>query len=181
MTHPNHSYILCGDFNRDIALIGRQNESSITPPQTEDMEWRTFTDILNLTYIPTNSTFTRQGGQNYIQTNLIDGYYIQTPNNTLYTSTTNHDYNLNSYHSPIILQIPPNTLLARPTQPKINKPPRIQYPIPQDNIEKLKILFFEENSIQINELTTILMNKHLTTDQWQASCTKLDYLVQQIS
>ena len=24
--HPNHTYILCGDFNRDIALIGRQNE-----------------------------------------------------------------------------------------------------------------------------------------------------------
>ena len=23
--HPNHTHILCGDFNRDIALIGRQN------------------------------------------------------------------------------------------------------------------------------------------------------------
>ena len=61
--HPNHSHILCGDFNRDIALIGRQNESSLTPPQTEDMEWRIFTDNLNSTYIPTNSTFTRQGRQ----------------------------------------------------------------------------------------------------------------------
>jgi exonuclease III len=179
--HPNHSHILCGDFNRDIALIGRQNESNITPPQTEDIEWRTFTDTLNLTYIPTNSTFTRQGGQNYTQTNLIDGYYIQTPNNTLYTSTTNHDHNLNSDHSPVTLQIPPNTLLARPTQPKINKPPRILNPIPQDNIEKLKILFFEENSLQINELTSILMNEHLTDNQWQTSCTKLDYLIQQIS
>jgi hypothetical protein len=49
--HPNHSHILCGDFNRDIALIGRQNETNITPPQTEDIEWRTFTYTLNLTYI----------------------------------------------------------------------------------------------------------------------------------
>jgi hypothetical protein len=31
--HPNHTYILCGDFNRDIALIGRQNNLQITPPQ----------------------------------------------------------------------------------------------------------------------------------------------------
>ena len=180
IAHPNHSFILCGDFNRNIALIGRQNETNTTPPQIEDMEWRTFTDNLNLTYIPTNSTFTRQGG-NYTQTSLIDGYYIQTANNTLYISNTNHDYNLNSDHSPVILQIPSNTLLARPTQPKIHKPPRILNPIPQDNIEKFKILFFEENSLQINELTTILIIEQLTTDQWHTSCTKLDYLVQQIS
>lgn len=30
--HPNHIHTLCGDFNRDIALIGRQNEHGITPP-----------------------------------------------------------------------------------------------------------------------------------------------------
>ena len=29
--HPNHTYIMCGDFNRDIALIGRQNEQRFTP------------------------------------------------------------------------------------------------------------------------------------------------------
>ena len=177
IAHPNHSYVLCGDFNIDIVLIGRQNETSVTTPQTEDKEWRTFIDTQNLTYIPINSTFTRHGGQNYTQTSLIDGYYIQTPNNTLYTSTTKHDYNLNSYHSPVTLQIPPNTLLARPTQPKVNKPPRILNPIPQENIEKLKILFFEENSLRINELTTILMNEQLTDNQWQTSCTKIDHLI----
>ena len=31
-THPNHTNILCGDFNRDIALIGRQYEHRFTPP-----------------------------------------------------------------------------------------------------------------------------------------------------
>ena len=36
--HPNYTHILCGDFNRDIALIGRQNDYNITPPQREDIE-----------------------------------------------------------------------------------------------------------------------------------------------
>ena len=34
--YPNHTYILCGDFNRDIVLIGCQNEQNHTPPQEED-------------------------------------------------------------------------------------------------------------------------------------------------
>ena len=117
-THPDHTYVLCGNFNRDIALIGRQNEYNHTPPQTEDIEWRTFTDNLQLTYIPTNSPYTRQGGQNYNQTSLIDGYYVKSPDNTLYTSTTNNNYDLNSDHSPVTLHIPPNTLLARHTPHK---------------------------------------------------------------
>ena len=35
--HSNHTYILCGDFNRDIALIGQQNKQRFTPPQEEDL------------------------------------------------------------------------------------------------------------------------------------------------
>ena len=31
--HPDHTYTLCGDFNRDIALIGRQDDNLNTPPQ----------------------------------------------------------------------------------------------------------------------------------------------------
>ena len=31
--HPNHTYAVCGDFNRDIALRGRQNNLTNTPPQ----------------------------------------------------------------------------------------------------------------------------------------------------
>ena len=30
--HPNHTHALCGDFNRDIALRGRQNNNTNTPP-----------------------------------------------------------------------------------------------------------------------------------------------------
>ena len=41
--HLDHIHIMCGDFNRDIALIGRQNDNLNTPPQEEDIQWRTFT------------------------------------------------------------------------------------------------------------------------------------------
>lgn len=57
--HKNHLYILYGDFNKDIRLIGRQNELNTTPLQTEDVEWRTFTYNFRLSYIYTNSTFSR--------------------------------------------------------------------------------------------------------------------------
>ena len=66
--HPNHTYILCGDFNRDIALIGRQNEQRFTPLQEEDLLWNTYTESLSLTYIPTNTNYSRQGGHNYTHT-----------------------------------------------------------------------------------------------------------------
>lgn len=35
--HPNHTYILCGNFNRDIALIKRQNDQQTTPPQNRGL------------------------------------------------------------------------------------------------------------------------------------------------
>ena len=150
-------------------------------PQVEDIEWHTFTNILQLTYIPTNSSYSRQGGQDYNQTSLIDGYYIKTPNNALYSSTTNNDHNLNSDHSLVTLHIPPNTLLARCMPPTINKLPILLNPIPQTNIEIFKTNFFEENALQINELTNTLNNNQITTIQWQTSCTKLDQQIHQIS
>jgi hypothetical protein len=60
----------------------------------------------------------------------------------------------------------------------LNKPPRILNPIPQINIEKFKTIFFEENALQINELTNTLNNEQLTEEQWHTSCTKLNYLIQ---
>ena len=179
--HPNHIHIICGDFNRDIALIGRQNEYITTPPQAEDIEWNTFMNNLQLTYIPTNSTYSRQGGTDYNQTSLIDGYYIKTPNNALYTSTTNQAHNLNSDHSPVTLHIPPNALLARAMPPITDRPPRMLNPIPQANIEKFKTKFFEENALQINELTNTLSSDQITNDQWQTTCTNLDHIIQRIS
>ena len=164
-THPNHIHILCGDFNKDIALIGHQKKYNITPPQIEDIEWRKFTDNLQFRYIPTNIPFSRQGGQNYNQTSFIDGYYIKTLNNALYTSIINNNHILNSDYSPVTVHIPPNTLLARHPPPTTNKTMKILLPIPQGNIEKLKTKFFEENALQINEPTIIPIKEQLTSTQ----------------
>ena len=57
--HSNHIHVLCGDFNRDIALIGCQNKYNTTLPQAQDIEWRTFMNNLQLTYAPTNSPYSR--------------------------------------------------------------------------------------------------------------------------
>ena len=140
--HPDHIYTMCGDFNRDIALIGRQNDSVNTPPQAEDLQWKTFTASLNFEYIPTNTTFSRQGGNNYTSTSLIDGFYINSPDNNIYSFTTNTHMNLNSYHYPITLHIPHNTLLARPITPNNNTQSKILNPIPPKNLEKFNIKFF---------------------------------------
>jgi hypothetical protein len=104
--HPNHMHILCGDFNRDIVLSGRQNNNINTSSQEEDIQWKNFTITLNLEYIQTNTNLSRQGGYNYTSTNLIDGCYINLPHNSRFTSTTNTNMNLNSDHSPITLHIP---------------------------------------------------------------------------
>lgn len=166
--HPDHTYTLCGDFNRDIALIGRQDDNLNTPPQKKDMQWKTFTASLNFEYIPTNTTFSRQGGNNYTSTSLIDGFYINSPDNTRFSSTTNIYMDLNSDHYPITLHIPHNTLIARLILPNNIARTRILNPIPPENLEKFNIKIFEENSIQINTLTTLLeTHDHLTNSQWQ--------------
>ena len=179
--HPNHIHTLCGDFNRDIALIGRQNGQGTTPPQEEDIRWRTYTDSLALTYIPTNTTYSRQGGHNYTHTSLIDGFYTNTQYATTYTSNTLQEQDLNSDHLPISLEIPPNTLLARVTQLSIPPSVRILNPIPQDKLNSFNTKFFEENAIQLNEITNLLLKHHLTPDQWQQACTQMDNITQKIS
>jgi hypothetical protein len=75
--------------------------------------------------------------------------------------------NLNSDHYPVTLHIPHNTLIARPPPSTNTSPTRILNPIPPENLEKINITFFEENSTQLKELTTLLEDhQHLTPDQW---------------
>ena len=80
IAHPNHTYILDGDFNRDVALIGRQNENGDIPPQEEDVLWHTYIKNLAFTYIPINPNYSKQGGHIYTSTSLIDGFFIKTQN-----------------------------------------------------------------------------------------------------
>jgi len=118
--NPNHTYILCGDFNRDIALIGRQPGNQNTPPQTIDLQWHQFTKNLNFNYVHTDIPYSRQGGYNYNDWSLIDRFYIRTTNHMQLTSTKNKDIILNSNHSPIQLHIPNNILIGQ-TPTSLNK------------------------------------------------------------
>jgi endonuclease/exonuclease/phosphatase family metal-dependent hydrolase len=137
--HPNHMHILCGDFNKDIALTRRQNNNNNTPPQEEDIQWKNFTTNLNLEYILTNINLSRQGGYNYTSTSLIDGFYNNSPDKNIFTSTTNTNMNLNSDHYPVTLHILQNILIARPPPPTNTTPTRILNPIPPKNLEKFNI------------------------------------------
>ena len=179
--NPNHTYILCGDFNRDIALIGRQNEQRLTLPQEKDILWNTYTESLFLTYIPTNTNYSRQGGNNYTHTSLIDGFYTNAQNHNIYISTTFLESNLNSDHLPIILHIPPNKPLARQPPPPITPTPKIMNPIPQEKLDRFKTIFFEENAIQLNNINNLLSMDQLNENQWQSTCSQLDHIIQKIS
>jgi hypothetical protein len=172
---------MCGDFNRDIALIGRQNDHQITPPQAEAHIWRAFTTSLELHYVPTNTNFSRQGGHNYTQNSLIDGFFIKSPNNNHYSSTTNKTTHLNSDHLPIHLIIPPNTLIAKDPLTPSTPPPCILNPIPKANLEKFHTIFFEQHFNQIDELTQLLSNNQLTPIQWQLVCNLFTTLIDNIS
>ena len=171
---------MCGDFNKDIPLIGRQNEQRFTPPQEEDILWNTYVESLSLTYIPTNTNYSRQGGHNYTHTSLIDGFYTNTQNSNIYISTTLLEPNLNSDQLPITLHIPPNKLLARQPPPPTTRTTKIMNPIPQENLEKFKTIFFEENAIQLNSITNLHSLDQLTENQWQSACSQLDHIIQKI-
>jgi hypothetical protein len=112
--HPTYHIILCGDFNRDIALIGHTQNSNTQPPQQPDYQWRNFTQSLGFMYTNTNTTYTRQGRLDYTHTSLIDGYFTKSPHNTRFTSQTNTDFQQNSDYFPVSLFLPNNIILARP-------------------------------------------------------------------
>jgi hypothetical protein len=152
--NPQSHIILLGDFNRDIALIGRQNGATNTTPSQLDLDWKQFTNSLHLIYIPTNTNYSYQGGYNYTSTRLIDGFYIKTQPNTSYTptfsSTTILNLKQNSDHYPINLYIPPNHIIAKkhlPT-PNSNKP-KILNPIPPENINQFCVKFSKNNTTLI--------------------------------
>jgi hypothetical protein len=81
--NPLSNIIMLGDFNRDIALIGRQYGTTRTTPTQQDLEWKRFTDSLHLLYIPTNTDYSYQGRNNYTSTSLIDGFYTKIQQNSL--------------------------------------------------------------------------------------------------
>ena len=177
----NHTIILCGDFNRDIALIGQHNTHTFTLPLHIDHAWRHYINTLHLSYVPTNTTYTKQGGDCFTNSSLIDGFYLNTSTRHLFHSHTHTSSNLNSNHFPVYLSIPPNSLVARtPTTPLLQHA-RLLNPIPATNLEQFNTKFFETNSFQLTDLITLLQHKHFTEHQWFEVCLQLDTLINNIS
>jgi hypothetical protein len=179
--------ILFGDFNRDIALIGKQHGTTKTAPNQQDLNWKHFTNSLHLQYIPTNTNYSYQGGNNYTSTSLIDGFYTRiqqnTPNTNIFTSTTTLHLKQNSDHYPICLEIPPNNIIAKKHLSTLNNNnPKILNPIPPENINKFSFRFSETNTNQIEHLIDILQNNiKLPQNQWHQVCEKMDQIIQNIS
>jgi exonuclease III len=178
--------ILLGDFNRDIALIGKQNGTTNSAPTHQDLEWKQFTNSLHLQYIPTDTNYSYQGGNNYTSTSLIDGFYTKTQQSpshiTPFTSKTILNLKQNSDHYPICLDIPPNNIIEKIHIPTPNNTPKISNPIPPENIAMFCIKFSEKNTNQIQQLTNLLQNNTtLPQNQWQHICEEMDIMVQNIS
>lgn len=130
---------MMGDFNRDIALMGRQQRNVKHNPTIQDQEWHAYTNSLTLNYIPTNTTHTNLGETNYTHTSLIDGFYIRQAEQHAYTSKTKLKYLQNSDHSLVSLYIPPNILISRKAPPSNNQERRLLNPIPQKSLDNFKV------------------------------------------
>jgi hypothetical protein len=149
--NPLSNIIMLGDFNRDMALIGRQNGTTRTALTQRDLDWKHFTNTLHLQYIPTDIDYSYQGGNNYTSTSLIDGFYTkiqQYPSGrTTFTSKTILNLNQNSDHYPICLDIPLNNIISKKhaLTPNNNKL-KILNSIPPENINMFCIKFMETNS-----------------------------------
>jgi hypothetical protein len=186
--NPQSNIILLGDFNRDIALIGRQNGATNTAPTQQDLDWKQFTNSLHLKYIPTNTNYSYQGGYNYTSTSLIDGFYTKiqqsSSNTSIFSSTTILNFKQNSNHYPINLYIPSNNIISKKPLPSTpnSKKPKILNSIPTENINQFCIKFFENNTTLIHQLINILQNNtKLPYNQWQHVCEQMDQIVENIS
>jgi hypothetical protein len=177
--------IILGDFKRDIALIGKQHGTTKTAPTQQDLGWKQFMNSLHLQYIPANTNYSYQGGNNYTSTSLIDGFYtkIQQNSSNLPILTSNTIFNLkqNSENYPICLNIPPNNIISKKPISAPNNKPKILNPIPPENINMFRIKFSETNSNQIQQLTNLLQNDTiLSQTQWQQVCEEMDQMIQSI-
>jgi hypothetical protein len=94
--NPLSNIIMLGDFNLDIAQIGKQTGTTKSAPLQQDLEWKQFTNSLHLQYIPTNTNYSYQGGNNYTSTSLIDRFYTKIQQNSTHTPSFTSKTTLNS-------------------------------------------------------------------------------------
>jgi hypothetical protein len=100
-----------------------------------------------------------------------------------FTSNTILNLKQNSDHFPICLEIPSNNIISKKHVPASNNnKPKILNPIPLENINMFCIQFLETNTNQIRQLTNILQNNTiLSQNQWQQICDGMDQMIQNIS
>jgi hypothetical protein len=184
--NPLSNIIMLGDFNRNIALIDKQHGTARTAPTQQDLDWKQFMNSLYLQYIPTDTNYSYQGGNNYTSTSLIDGFYTriqQNPRNMpILTSKTILNLKQNSDHYPICIDIPPNYIISKKHAPASNNnKPKMLNPIPPENINMFCIKFSEKTSTQIQQIINALKNNTtLSQNQWQQVCNEMDQMVQNI-
>jgi hypothetical protein len=185
--NPQNNIIMLRDFNRDIALIGRQHNTIRTASTQQELDWKQFTNSLHLQYIHTDTNYSHQGGNNYTSTSLIDGFYTKIqqnpPSMPTFTSKTILNQKQNSNHYPICLDIPPNYIISKTHAPAPNNnQPKILNPIPLENINMFCIKFSEKNSTQIQQITNTLKNNTILSQiHWQHVCSDIDHMVHNIS
>ena len=85
--NPLSNIIMLGDFNRDIALIGKQHETARTTPTKQDLDWKQFMNSLYLQYIPIDTNYSYQGGNNYINKPHIWLLYQNTTKSPKHANT----------------------------------------------------------------------------------------------
>ena len=130
----------------------------------------------NFTYISTNTTYSRQGGHNYTNTSLLDGFYHKSPlTNLIFYTLLNLQQKFD--HFPLKLTLPLNTLLARPPRQTHQNLLRLLNPISKDKLDAFIQHFFTQHSLLIDELTTLLQPSHLSLAQWNNACSQLDLII----
>ena len=162
--HPTHKVILLWDFNRDILLFGRQHDDIPQTPNQEDKDWGRFIQGLALDPIHNNETFSWQGGQNYTSTSHSDGFYTNIPFHTLLKCQTLTNQIQNSNYYPVNLT-PNSTQLVQKSHQLPEYQPKITYPIPQENIQKLLIKFQKATNLGSQLLTIALQNPSMTSTE----------------
>lgn len=100
------------------SAITWNKESTNLSPNThqwcQNTSWSQLTHLINHVYSPhsyneTNTTFLRQGDENYVSMSLTDGLYTRNVDPTLLTNDTNTQHAHNSDHFSIILNLLPYT------------------------------------------------------------------------
>lgn len=118
-----------------------------------------FIERTQLTPIPNESNFSRQGGPKYTHTSLINGIYIPKTHYNQYQCHTNTQLYLNSDHFLVTLKLLPNFLIRQPpirqTDPP-PPPPQYIYPILETNMNAFLIKFNKLNHMNILQLTNFL-------------------------